>query len=284
MQLIDADAVSNLTPVSDLPPEVVERMTEMNSVTEKPITYDFSIRVKNPVLSIGEMLVLLHIDLEFQNRYRPVLKDGRSYPLIKRGIYYTAREIGAQLGRLTNETNYGALEKVISIWIVNEDIPKDIQNTATRYYIEKEDFIGATDEPKPDHDLIEVVIIRRSGNDGITEPLFEYLKSVYDADLDMIDKYTPVSANPELKKEVEEMPGMSQAIYDSGYDSGYGSGYGSGYDSGQVNIVMGLVDDGDITIERASEKLNKPTDEIQRLLEEYIASKKTQTEKKNDAN
>jgi hypothetical protein len=35
-----------------------------------------------------------------------------------------------------------------------------------------------------------------------------YLKSVYDADLEKIDRYTPASNNPEIVKEVSEMPGM----------------------------------------------------------------------------
>ena len=145
--------------------------------------------------------LLKYVDLEFQNKYRPVLKDGRSYPLIKRGIYYAAREISSQLGRITNQTNYTDIEKVIGIWVVNEDVPKELQNTASRYFITKEDYIGSADEPAEEYDLLEVVMIRRGENGTITEPLFKYLRSVYEANLEEIDKYTPVSANPELKEE-----------------------------------------------------------------------------------
>ena len=201
MKLIDADSISEDIPVSDLPPTVTSLATENSSVTEKLITFDLKFKVKNPVLSVGKILVMLHIDLEFQNKYRPTLADGRSYPLIKRGIYYAAREISSQLGRITNQTNYADIEKVVGIWIVNEDVPKDIQNTATRYYLKKEDYIGTTNESQADYDLIEVVIIRRGEQTDITEPLFGYLKSVYDADIEEIDKYTPASANPELKEE-----------------------------------------------------------------------------------
>ena len=42
------------------------------------------------------------------------------------------------------------------------------------------------------------------------------MKSVYDANIEEIDKYTPASANAKLKKEVSEMPGMSQVIYEEG--------------------------------------------------------------------
>ena len=81
-------------------------------------------KVKNPKLSSADLLVMLHIDLEFQNKYRPQLHDGRGYPLVKLGIYYAAREISAQLGRITGKTNYADIEKVVSIWIVNEGVPK----------------------------------------------------------------------------------------------------------------------------------------------------------------
>ena len=169
MKLIDADSISSEEiPVSDLPPTVTTLNAEDSSITEKLITYDLKFTVKNPRLSSDKLLVALHIDLEFQNKYRPTLKDGRSYPLIKRGIYYAARDISSQLGRITGRTNYNDIEKVVSIWIVNEQVPKEIQNTATRYYIEKDDFIGATDEPRADYDLMEVVIIRRGACGSIS--------------------------------------------------------------------------------------------------------------------
>ena len=124
IRLIDADSISEDVPVSDLPATVINQETEQFSVTEKPITYDLRFKVKNPKLSDADMLVMLHVNLEFQNKYRPTLKDGRSYPLIKRGIYYAVREISAQLGRITQKTNYDDIEKVVSIWLVNDDVPR----------------------------------------------------------------------------------------------------------------------------------------------------------------
>lgn len=205
---------------------------EDSSITEKLITYDLKFTVKNPRLSSDKLLVALHIDLEFQNKYRPTLKDGRSYPLIKRGIYYAARDISSQLGRITLQTNYDDIEKVVSIWIVNEDIPEKLQNTATRYYLSREDFIGTAVEPEADYDLMEVIMIRRGDAKDITEPLFKYLESVYKADIKEIEAYTPVSGNPELKKEVESMPGMSQVIYNNGLAEGVLQGISQGITQG----------------------------------------------------
>ena len=86
MRLIDADSISEEIPVSDLPPTVTALESEHSSLTEKVITFDLRFKVKNPALSSGSILVMLHMDLEFQNKYRPTLPDGRSYPLIKRAI------------------------------------------------------------------------------------------------------------------------------------------------------------------------------------------------------
>ena len=266
IRLIDADSISEDVPVSDLPATVINQETEQFSVTEKPITYDLRFKVKNPKLSDADMLVMLHINLEFQNKYRPTLKDGRSYPLIKRGIYYAVREISAQLGRITQKTNYDDIEKVVSIWLVNDDVPKELQNTASRYSITKEDLVGYTNEPVSDYDLLEVVMIRRGECDDITEPVFDYLKAVYDADIAAIDKYTPASSNPEIAKEVEDMPGMSQVIFKEGYDSGYDIG------------VISLVIDGDITVNRAAQKLQISEDEVQKLINEYVAERKKETD------
>lgn len=143
-------------------------------------------------------------------------------------------------------------------WIVNEDIPKDLKNTATRYYINKDDFVGTTDEPKPEYDLMEVVMIRRGEAEDIAEPLFKYLESVYNADIEEIDKYTPVSSNPELKKEVESMPGMSQVIYNQGVSEGINQGITQGEEKKQTDNIKQLAEyfikeSPEITMEQATE-------------------------------
>ena len=88
---------------------------------------------------------------EVQNDYKPT---NPKYPIVKRGIYYAAREISYQLGILSEISNYADIEKVYSIWICNENIPAKLQNTVTMYSIKKNDVIGKTDEPEEDYDLM----------------------------------------------------------------------------------------------------------------------------------
>ena len=80
ISLIDSSTISGGVPVSDLPPAIDTLDSQLPSTTEKLITYDLKFTVNNPRLSSDKLLVALHIDLEFQNKYRPTLKDGRSYP------------------------------------------------------------------------------------------------------------------------------------------------------------------------------------------------------------
>lgn len=92
-----------------------------------------------------QICIHLHFDLEIQNDYRPT---NPKYPIVKRGIYYAAREISYQLGILTEQTNYADIQKVYSIWICNENVPKNLQNTVTMYSVKREDIIGTIDEPE----------------------------------------------------------------------------------------------------------------------------------------
>ncbi len=83
----------------------------------------------------------------------------------------------------------------------------------------------------------KVVIIRRGELQKITEPLFAYLESVYSANIEEIDKYTPASTNPEIRKEVESMPGMSQVIFKNGIAQGISQGITQGREQGQNELV-----------------------------------------------
>lgn len=206
VELIVKDSISE-DPIDDV--SVVAGMeTEMSSISEKLIRYDSRFRVKNPILSKGEIKVYLHIDLEVQNNYNP---SNPSYPIVKRGIYYGARELSSQLGILTETTNYNNLEKVYSIWICNENIPKELQNTVTSYKISKTDEIGITDEDDSNYDLMTVIIVRRGDENG-DATIFDYLTSFFKSDIEGICKYVDIKDDKEIMEGVKKMSGLGQAI------------------------------------------------------------------------
>ena len=214
---IDADTISEDVPVSDIPPVAIDRGTELSSLTDKVSQFDMNLKAKNPLLSDKDLLVMLHIDTEFQTYYRP---RNPSYPVIKRAIYYGARQLCRQLGTVTGQTNYSSLEKVYSIWVCSEDIPSKLKNTITRYVLKREDVEGICDEPKSDYDLMEIVIVRRGQEDSEAGTLFDYLNAVFNSDIDKIDTYVRVSDDPEIREEVAKMPGMGAAIAEKNYNSG----------------------------------------------------------------
>ena len=224
IRCIDADSIKEEVPVDDLPAQIDDRGTEMTSVFEKAIRYDIHFKAKNPLLSDETILVMLHVDFEVQNDYRPT---GPAYPIVKRGIYYAAREVSSQLGKLTEKTNYDKIEKAYSIWVCNERIPEKLQNTVTSYSFQKRDMIGKTEEPEEDYDLMEVVIIRRGGK-ASEEDLFQYLESIFESNLSKMRKYVDIPSGSKIEKEVKSMTGMGMSIYERGIEQGIERGIEQG--------------------------------------------------------
>lgn len=229
IRCIDADSIREEIPVGDLPPEVKDQGTEMEAVFERSIRYDIHFKAKNPVLSDENILVMIHVDFEVQNNYRPTDPE---YPVVKRAVYYAAREISSQLGKLTEKTNYADIEKCYSIWVCNENVPQELQNTVTRYSLAKEDMIGTANEPKQEYDLMEVVIIRRA-REASEEDIFQYLESVFRSDLEKMREYVDIPSGSEIEKEVVRMTGMGQTIYENGIRQGLEQGREQGLEQGR---------------------------------------------------
>lgn len=267
IRCIDENSIKDV-PLEDIPIGIKGLPTELSSVSEKLIMYDVHFEAVNPKLSSKKITILLHIDLEVQNDYKP---SNPSYPIIKRGIYYGAREISRQLGTLTDTTDYSKIQKVYSIWICNQNIPKNLRNTITEHSITKSDILGQTDEPEKDYDLMTVVVIRRSDNEkeNTDSTLLDYLDAVFEADLLHIDDYVDVRQNSKAMKEVGRMNGLGDSIYERGVTQGIAQGISQGISQGfdlfgrLINLLLeaGRIDDA----KKAS------TDEVvrDRLLREF---------------
>ena len=74
----------------------------------------------------------------------------------------------------------------------------------------------------------------------------------------------------EYNKEEEERKlrtAERQAGYDEGYDSGFDTGYGNGYDRGIEHTLAELVNEGILSIEQATHKLNMTEDKFEKVME-----------------
>ena len=179
--------------VSDIPDiekdlRLTKEDSELSSLVEKLVRFDIRFKIINPKLSTEKIRVNLHIDMEAQKSYRP---SNPSYPILKRAVYYVARDLSSQLSMITQATDYSKLEKCYSIWICAEDVPKKLQNTLTEYSFSKKDIIGVADEPEEDYDLLTVIIIRQ-GKETEENGIFEYLNGIFDGDIKRIQKYSHI--------------------------------------------------------------------------------------------
>lgn len=119
---------------------------------EKTTNFDTKFRAINPELSNEEIIIHLHIDIEPQKKYNP------GYPIEKRGIYYLARELSSQLSVVTDETDYGQLEKCYSIFICRDDIPKEEKFSISFYEMSNTKNYGNCKPQKEKHDLLNLKI------------------------------------------------------------------------------------------------------------------------------
>ena len=122
---------------------------------------------------------------------------------------------------LTEDTKYSTLQKSYSIWICNEDIPKEEQNSITRYHIVKEDIIGHSEDVPENYDLMEVIMIRR-GDAEIDAEIFDFLNGIFKSETERVNKYT--GNDPVIEEEVKKMGGFGAALAEKNRNEGIGIG------------------------------------------------------------
>lgn len=193
LQYLDLKSITGMDSVCDLPDvdsdiRIEQENSELFSVSDKTVRFDIRFKALNPRLSRELIRVNLHFDLEGQLSYRP---SNPSYPIIKRAVYYVARDLSSQLGSLTHKTDYSVLEKCYSIWICTGDVPIKLRNTVTEYSIKKQDIVGSSDEPEEDYDLMTVVIVRR-GKDTDVKGIFDYLDGIFSGNVEKIADYSKI--------------------------------------------------------------------------------------------
>ena len=192
--------------------------------------FDIRFKIINPKLSTEKIRVNLHIDMEAQKSYRP---SNPSYPILKRAVYYVARDLSSQLSTITQTTDYSKLEKCYSIWICAEDVPKKLQNTLTEYSFSKKDIIGVADEPEEDYDLLTVIIIRL-GKETEEKGIFDYLKGLFTGDIKRIQRYSHIEWSEPFQEEASKMTGFGDMIYERGIQQGMQQGIQQGRHEGMI--------------------------------------------------
>lgn len=236
MDCIEGDTIQTGTALveEDMAKTIRGEKTETNTTDEPPATFDILFRSLLPN-SDGNILVNLHIDFELQKNYTP------GYPIIKRGVYYGCRKLSAQIDKIGKKgIAYKNLEKVYSIWICLDNIPKKLQNTVSYYKIqnyknegfEKPDIKVNADEA----DLMEVIIVRLGGEKQDQKGLMDLLYSVFSGNREKVLSYIPDSDKPARQKEVSDMLNMVSYAEENGKKEGRKEGRKEGKKEGENRL------------------------------------------------
>ena len=199
--------------------------------------------------------IRLIINAEAQNRFKP------KYPLTKRAVYYGSRLISAQHGTVFTKSDYQKLRKVYSIWIcVNP--AKKFRNTITRYSLKPETIIGNAVEAPENYDLINIVMVclgkMEEWNDN---NLIKFLGVLFQNELsarekkDILERDFNIPMTETFESEVDDMCNLSQGVAEKAMQQG------------RTHILIELVNDGVLTIEKAAEKARMPVEEFRNAME-----------------
>ena len=224
------------------------------SQNEGTVYYDVRFNAIAPSTEEHENIRLI-INAEAQNRFK--LK----YPLTKRAVYYGSRLISAQHGTVFTKSDYQKLRKVYSIWIcVNP--AKKFRNTITRYSLKPETIIGNAVEAPENYDLINIVMVclgkMEEWNDN---NLIKFLGVLFQNELsarekkDILERDFNIPMTETFESEVDDMCNLSQGVAEKAMQQG------------RTHILIELVNDGVLTIEKAAEKASMSVEEFRNAME-----------------
>ena len=203
--------------------------------------------------------IRLIINAEAQNRFKP------KYSLTKRAVYYGSRLISAQHGTVFTKSDYQKLRKVYSIWIcVNP--AKKFRNTITCYSLKPETIIGNAVEAPENYDLINIVMVclgkMEEWNDN---NLIKFLGVLFQNELsarekkDILERDFNIPMTETFESEVDDMCNLSQGVAEKAMQQG------------RTHILIELVNDGVLTIEKAAEKARMPVEEFRNAMKNAYA-------------
>ena len=228
-----AAAANNKDPGSALRLE-----SEDASLFEGMVRFDVRLRVWVP--SAGTSY---EIDFEPQDDFRP------GYPLIRRAIYYLARMISQQGSAVIPGSNYGALRKVVSIWVCT-DPPKRHSGKVRHYAFarggngDKSEMDGRGEGEEIDlfassaHDCAEAIFVclgpKARGADGA----LGMLEALLARDLSIEEKLALLGGKygmlleESVMREVRHMDDYWTRLYDKSYGEGRDEGRKEGRKEG----------------------------------------------------
>ena len=243
--------------------ESVEMMnSESSSINEGNMYYDLRFRARVPG---GDGDIFLIVNMEIQNQ------DNPKYALVTRGIYYCARMLSEQYGTVFKNMDYHKMQKVYSIWICPKPEGKR-EDTIIRYSLREDEVRGNSFIHVSDYDKMEVVVISLVEDyDSSEDPLVGLLSVLLSSSMalerrkEILGSRYGIAMDKELEEEVIEMCNLSKAVEDIGRRKGIEEGRREGF----LMSLFQLVDEGDLTLEKAAKKAGMTIEDFLEKKREY---------------
>lgn len=202
---------------------------------EGTVTYDIRFHMHLPAENGQGCGKRLLFDLEAQKEYYV------KYRLITRGIYYAARMLSAQKNREFTASEYSNLKKVYSIWIcMNEE--KDPGERSSLYR------------------LLNTLL-----SFSLTPEEKEHI----------LEKEYGISMEMKIRKELEAMCNLSEAIEERGVERGMRQGLERGLERGSFIAFSSLVRDGLLRTDEAARRMKMSEEDFVARMREERENEKT---------
>ncbi len=248
--------ISRVPVNQDPPPEIRGLNGELSSVNEGTVRFDIYFRATVPMSGV---YISLYINIESQMDFRP------GYPILKRGVYYTARMLSSQHGKEFTKSDYGKLKKVYSIWICT-DPPKKYANSIAVYHMAQRSLIGHIDEPKESYDLMQMVLVclgePETAKCNTLELLGELLikkTSSKDKRAFLKNKFD-IPITDELERSITDMSGLADFYERKGELIGERKGERKGKEQGMLESISLIMKNANYTVQQAMDLLEIPKD------------------------
>lgn len=187
---------------------------------EGKTTFDIRFHINIPG---QEQSIKILINVEAQRKYNP------GYDLVTRGIYYGARMISAQRNTEFMDSDYDKIKKVYSLWVCMQ-APNYAKNTITEYKIQQEKVYGNF-QGDARYDILNVTFICLGDFKDENTPRVLSMLSVLLSDrikaeekIKSLEQNFKIPMTRTLRKEIERMCNLSDAIEDRGIEKGIALG------------------------------------------------------------
>ena len=157
----------------------------------------------------------------------------RSYPLLKRAIYYCSRLIASQMKKGSKRVDYRRIRKVYSIWVLMNS-SKRSSNSKVMYHMTEDREYGDFRAGKETYDLITVVVLAlgeegSAGNEVLRmlDKVFRSGKPDMEVAAELKDEYG-LDIGEYVSEEEGDMCNLSQGFVDMGRREGRKEGRAEG--------------------------------------------------------